>query len=77
MKFEDYQRFTFRRDGRILICAFNAGSRTATTSSPESWTRNPGASTSAWEHPGVRFARRRNLRKTRLWSSPDATNRYI
>lgn len=25
MKFEDYQRFTFRRDGRILICAFNNG----------------------------------------------------
>ena len=25
MKFEDYQRFTFRRDGRILVCAFNNG----------------------------------------------------
>src|SRR5215217_110828 len=23
MKFEDYQRFTFRRDGRILTCAFS------------------------------------------------------
>lgn len=23
MKFEDYKRFTFRRDGRILICAFS------------------------------------------------------
>lgn len=25
MKLEDYQRFTFRRDGRILVCAFNNG----------------------------------------------------
>lgn len=25
MTFEDYQRFTFRRDGRILVCAFNNG----------------------------------------------------
>jgi len=25
MNLKDYQRFTFRRDGRILICAFNAG----------------------------------------------------
>jgi enoyl-CoA hydratase len=23
MKFEDYQRFTFRRDGRILVCSFS------------------------------------------------------
>ena len=25
MKLDDYQRFTFRRDGRILTCAFNNG----------------------------------------------------